>query len=546
MTTGKQVRGKKWIQLICLLAISAPAMFVFGSAQAEGGEPREGHFAAPDMPAFNANVTTGAAAVTPGFYQTSEYLIGRVAVGLILPESDGSSETELSDWTPEQRQRVLDEVTQGLNWWARQAPEAQLTFVVDDRATAPLATGYEPITHPQYEEGLWIGDTLSQLGYTNGSYWTRVRNYVNDLRRVHHTDWAFAIFVVNSAGDADAAFTDNYFAYAYIGGPFLVMTYDNAGYNIDNMDAVTAHETGHVFRALDQYPGANVACTSRSGYLGIETQNSQRSGCASNVSSIMRGGIAPYLTRSIDPYARGQVGWRDSDTDGIFDPVDTIPTLTVGPATETEGTWLYSGRAADVPYPSTTRPAATINHVSVEYSVNGGAWTATTPADGSFDSANEEFSLTLQPTTSGNHRIALRALNAVGNVSDSANFVAVVPDPIDGGLDTWLEPPAAGLPGGDGASALHGVASSFNADSTPGAIVARVEYRVNGGGWRAAQPHDGAFDSAEEGFTVSLDGWGGRYQVEARAIDANGKAEQNLAALEVEANYAVFVPFMQK
>jgi hypothetical protein len=32
----------------------------------------------------------GLSDATPGYYQTSDYMIGDVAVGLILPESDGS------------------------------------------------------------------------------------------------------------------------------------------------------------------------------------------------------------------------------------------------------------------------------------------------------------------------------------------------------------------------------------------------------------------------------------------------------------------------
>jgi hypothetical protein len=523
-----------------VIALLAPAM---DGARA-ASEPREGHFAAPDDLA--AAPFAASTSVIPSYYQTSEYMIGRVAVGLILPESIGTTDPELNDWTLEQRQRVLDEVTQGLTWWADQSPDAHFTFVIDDHATNPLPTAYEPISHPQDEEGTWIGDTLSRLGYTNGLYWTRVRDYVNDLRDAYHTDWAFAIFVVNSEGDADGAFADGYFAYAYLGGPFFVMTYNNAGYGIEYMDAVAAHETGHVFRALDQYAAANVKCATRSGYLGVETQNSQRSGCASDVPSIMRGGIYPYLTRAIDPYGRGQVGWQDSDADGIFDPVDTLPTLSVDTVTHADAEWSYTGRANDPAYPSPLRPRATINDVSVEYSLDGGAWTSTTPIDGQFDSPDESFGVNLSLTASGNHRVALRAHNSAGNVSAAAEFFAVVPDPIDGGLDTWLEPPVADWPGGSSASVVHGLASSFNADGTPGAAIARVEYRINGGDWLAARAQDGAFDAAEEGFSLPLDRSGGAHGIEARAIDASGAVEQNVAHIQVNRTYAVFVPIAHR
>ncbi len=523
--------------------ILSPLLVVWGGVHAAASGPREGHFAAPDEPQPVAFVVTGASSFSPGYYQTSEYLIGSVAVGLILPESEGTLDAELSDWTPEQRRQVLDEVGQGLEWWARQLPEARLTFVIDDHAGQPISTAYEPIRHPQYEEGLWISDVLSRLGYANGSHWTRVRAYLNDLRERHHTDWAFAVFVVNSQGDVDAAFADGYFAYAYVGGPFFVMTYNNAGYGIANMDAVAAHETGHIFRALDQYAGANTACTARSGYLDVETQNSQRPGCASDVPSIMRGGIAPYLSGAIDPYARGQVGWRDSDSDGLPDPIDTQPALAVDSATGFGGAWQYAGRASDVPYPSPLRPAVTISDVWVEYRIDGGEWTQATAADGRFDSPDEAFTLTLNLARSGNHRLGLRARNSAGNNSDVRSFVVVVPDPIDGGLDTWLAP----KPVAAGGHSAPGIASSFHVDGTPGVAIARVEYRIDGGHWQPASADDGAFDSAEESFQIPLDGAPhGTYRIEARAFDASGRVEQNLAELHVNGGYAIFIPIVQK
>ncbi len=521
----------------------AASALAFGSTSADEGGPREGHFHAPDVPPLAAALAADESTTVPNSYQTSEYMIGSVAVGLILPESDGTIDANLSDWTPEQRRRVLDEVTEGLAWWSQQAPETRLTFSIDDHATNPIPTGYEPIVHPQSDEGLWIKDTLARLGYDNGSQWTRVRRYVDDLRATRGADWAFAIFVVNSAGDADAAFADQYFAYAYVGGPFLVMTYDNANYGIHNMDAVTAHETGHIFRALDQYVSANVACTARSGYLGVETQNSQQPGCASDVPSIMRGGVAPYAANAVDHYARGQIGWRDSDNDGIFDPVDTLPTLTVDTAVRSAQVWTYTGRSVDTAFPSPFQPDVAINDVSVEYSLDGGVWEKAMPTDGHFDSPDEPFTLTFQLDSTGNHHVTLRARNSVGNVSDPASVVAVVPDPIDGGLDTWLAPSAPEL-SGSGWSA-HGIASSYNADGTPGRPIARVEYRVDSGAWEVAQPQDGAFDSSAERFVIPVWRSGTRF-LEARAVDASGKVEQNVAGMWIDAGYIAFIPIAQK
>jgi len=195
---------------------------------------------------------------TPAYLQPSEYMIGHVAVGLLLPESNGGQQGQSEDWSDEEIERVQAEVQDALAWWASLEPAAHLTFTVETHLRVP--TGYEPITRELGEEKLWIGDTMAALGFENDSYFGAVRDYVNDLRDRSGSDWAFAIFVADSSADSDGRFDDNYFAYAYLGGPFMVMTYDNSGYGIRNMDAVTTHEMGHIFRALDQYAAAGAKC----------------------------------------------------------------------------------------------------------------------------------------------------------------------------------------------------------------------------------------------------------------------------------------------
>ncbi|HJW82757.1 MAG TPA: hypothetical protein VJ754_00490, partial [Anaerolineae bacterium] len=142
--------------------------------------------------------------------------------------------------------------------------------------------------------------------------------------------------------------------------------------------------------------------------------------------------------------------------------------------------------------------------------------------------------------------VALRARNSAGNVSSAAEFIAVVPDPVDGGLDTWLDPLASQAPGPGIAARVGGTATSFKADGTPGAAIVRVEYRVDGGAWLTAQPQDGAFDSEAETFSVLLRLPGGAHLLEARAIDATGKVEQKPASVQLAGSYQVFVPVVQR
>lgn len=169
-------------------------------------------------PPAESELRSAASDVTPGYRETSEYLIGRVAVGIILPESDGSAEPSAEDWTADERALVLSEITAALDWWAAREPNARLEFVYDDGMTATIGTAYEPITHGLGEQGLWISDVMENKGYASYSYFDQVRQYNNHMRDTYGTDWAFTVFVVDSSNDSDNRFADGYFAYAYLGG----------------------------------------------------------------------------------------------------------------------------------------------------------------------------------------------------------------------------------------------------------------------------------------------------------------------------------------
>lgn len=263
-----------------------------------------------------------------GFYETSEFLIGSTAVGIVLPESNGLIDNDDENWTSQEESNVLSEIMDGLEWYIDKEPDAGISWIYDINLAVP--TGYEPIKHPISEEGLWINELMNELGQGDGNpvtYFPDVYNYVNSLRDSYGTDWGFAVFVADSSNDGDGKFADGAFAYAYMEGPFTVMTYDNANYGIDDMDSVLAHETGHIFGAADQYKGAWQCdeasdCNVTWGFLGIENQNCQNLACSSNVDSIMRGGVYPFSNGLIDFYARGQLGWRDSDGDGVLDPIE--------------------------------------------------------------------------------------------------------------------------------------------------------------------------------------------------------------------------------
>ena len=86
----------------------------------------------------------------PGKYDTSAYMIGSVAVGVIMPESTGSVE----NWTTAEQDQVTAEIQQGLARWADWSDnndadtnlddvDANVSFTYDIQYSVP--TTYEPI-----------------------------------------------------------------------------------------------------------------------------------------------------------------------------------------------------------------------------------------------------------------------------------------------------------------------------------------------------------------------------------------------------------------
>ena len=483
-------------------------------------------------PAASDQLTADVRDPTPDDTQTSEFLIGRVAVGIVLPESDGGIDASTEDWTDDERGLVLSEITAALDWWAGLEPRAGLTFVYDDGTAAPVSTNYEPISRPYSDQSLWIGDVMDRKGYVGSSYFDQVRQYNQHLRATHGTDWAFTIFVVDSYEDEDNRFADGSFAYAYLGGPFTVVTSGSNGYGPHNLDAVVAHEIGHVFSALDQYQAARQPCTRRSGYLGVENQNSEYGDCASDQPSIMRGQTWPFRRGALDDYARGQIGWRDSDGDGILDPVDTsiiVESADYEAGVSRSNVFTFTGEIRDEPYPSPVRESVTINTIdSVEYRVVGGDWRDAHPADEAFDSYAEGFTFTTAPLPTGDLDVELRVIDSAGNVVTQT--VATVPaeDPLDGILETTLDrvgPQALSQP-------LDDLVYRGSGTSSDTAFVAGVYYRIDDGAWGAVPAEDGAFDEPEEDFILSvrLEGLSpGEHRVEVYAEDSDGNPDTSPA-----------------
>ncbi|MBU1118568.1 VCBS repeat-containing protein [Patescibacteria group bacterium] len=402
-----------------------------------------------------------------GYYDTTEYMLGKISVAIILTESDGSLDPSTEDWTVAKEQQVQAEILSSLNWWETQSAkyiDQPITFIPHfyvPSSDSRVETQYEPINHSSLEDDTtWLPEVMNNFGYNSGDgYYADSYAFINNMRTQDKSDWGFVVFVADSENDVDNMFADGAFAYAFLGGPSVQMTYGNDGYTIDNMDAVLSHEIGHIFYALDQYLGAGDDCRLRAGYGFVANQNSTYNldggACALDEGSIMRGDTGPYIFEQIDQFARGQIGWMDADADKVADIYDVesqavldvagvvntkTPTFSgvseVGIKTNANqytDSYLSSGYTtihSFLPVNSSNPDVLTAS----DYKIDGGDWVPTTLTDGTIDSGGEAFSVSFPAGLSkGGHTIHVRSTSQYGGVGAVSSYDFTV-DPLPGAI----------------------------------------------------------------------------------------------------------------
>ncbi|HET9757681.1 MAG TPA: hypothetical protein VFP66_14335 [Candidatus Limnocylindrales bacterium] len=234
--------------------------------------------------------------------ETSAYLIGAVAVGLILVEGP-TADLQFSE---AERTKVVAEVQEGLTWLGSQEAKAGVSFAYDirivrvDRAPNPALSGYEPL------EAHWRDPAMAKIGFAPN--FGGVKEYVKTIRANLATKWGYVAFFTK--------YPVQHFAYA--SKPRLVMHYDNDGWGPDNIDRVFTHETGHIFGCPDEYAASNCSCDTKAGHLREVNGNCQN--CATSFTPCLMAGN----TWAMCAFTPVHLGWRDTDGDGALDPVDPV------------------------------------------------------------------------------------------------------------------------------------------------------------------------------------------------------------------------------
>ncbi len=306
---------------------------------------------------------------------TGEFMLGDVLVTVVLMESSenvSAVNPNSEDWRPETIAAAKDKVVEGILWWqdtlATQFPgnTSPLQFHFDfTHADTPIQTDVEPIANPSTffasyvdpttgmtQQG-WIYDFLREVGHdATGNFNQDIRAFNHQQRLTHGTDWAFTVFVVNDENDDDGMFAPGGFsrAFAYSGGRFFISP---AG----RPPSTFAHETGHMFWALDEYPGVS-SYFARRGYYNTQNLNAVRDNptptsvfVTIQPDSIMSKDYSrqelvsltggqwqhdegrPVLTWAWErntsaPSTLAMIGWQDTSGNGIFDVLDVPFSLT--------------------------------------------------------------------------------------------------------------------------------------------------------------------------------------------------------------------------
>ena len=361
---------------------------------------------------------------------TSEFMVGRVAVPILFPDSDGSVDLNRYDWTPALRDSVIRSAVRGfLNWTAiASARGVPLTFLVEVEPISP--TRYEPIDRTIADEHLWMEETLEPLVGYQGDAVAMAYELANAARARLGAHWAALLVAVQNDTDPDGSFPDGIREHAVLGGPYFVVTVKPSNAASATLDYYIEHEMTHMFWALDEYPANNAwwSCTLRTGYFSQPNTNSDvplPAYCYGANQALRRHCFMKdnYPDSLCDATAR-QIGWVDLDQTGVLDLLETRPTVQPDSVQYAGGLgtpFTIRGAAADEAHPNTNPyefgagDSITIATVdSILYRVDGSPWTAVAPDDGTFDQGSERFTFILPSPGLGNHLLEFQARNSSG------------------------------------------------------------------------------------------------------------------------------------
>ncbi len=242
-------------------------------ADAKAKRPRDGEvWDMPGCAGAPVPASSPAAAARAGAPGTSDFLMGSVSLGVVIVNGP----TAATQFSAAEQTKIVAEVQAGASWLAGFNLWAGVSFDFDVR---PVNITTQSDAAASDNESRFRNPAVAALGFQ--ANWNGVFDYINSLRAVKHTTWAYCVFFVKG-------YPVDHFAYASIGGPRIVMEYANDGWGPDNIDRVFAHESGHIFNCPDEYSSSGCNCGGSWGRFGEPNANCENCAGAAGVGCLMR------------------------------------------------------------------------------------------------------------------------------------------------------------------------------------------------------------------------------------------------------------------
>jgi hypothetical protein len=249
-----------------------------GYRSAKARRPRDGELwdtrgcmpSQADTPAREALFPAGAPTTHDAPAPGAAMLVGSVAVGVVIVNGP----TAATQFTEEERVKVVAEVQAGLTWLGTQEPAAGVSWSYEiNNVSIPTAVD----SSAEDDESRWRNPAMGQLGHRQD--WQGVLDYVQAMRTRLGTRSAYCAFFVKGYP---------LWHFAYASAPRIVMDFANDGWGPDNIDRVFAHETGHIFSCPDEYAAAACVCTSQHGIYDEPNSNCATCAPGGGISCLMK------------------------------------------------------------------------------------------------------------------------------------------------------------------------------------------------------------------------------------------------------------------
>jgi len=247
-------------------------------------------------------------------------MTGEISVGIVFVESSQSGGPKFGNT---ERSELCQEIFDGHSFLTEQHPDGNLSWVYDTqfvKINVANGTG-DP------DEAYWRDPAMAQVNYNGTTYsatWSSVADYRENMRDRNRSAHAFVIFVT--------PYANSWHAYAGGGRITLANKNDWGNWGRGTIDAITTHETGHLFGAADEYTGSGTPCSSCSTIHGCDKIPNGNCGACSHPHQdcVMDGN-----DRRLCGYTRGQIGWADifleTTTDDVsWDGTDDDVWLDIG------------------------------------------------------------------------------------------------------------------------------------------------------------------------------------------------------------------------